>query len=113
MNLKHGVDATGVCPQIWYAAGVCKQLFTDRNYAFTITSMRDGVHSPHSKHYSGEAFDMRTRHLPPGVRSELFAKIKSVLDPLGFDTVDEHDTKRHWHCEWDPKPGEKWLTYAP
>lgn len=112
MKLKHGVITTGVCPQIWYALGVADQIFRRHNCTLIVTSLMDGTHMRQSKHGSGEATDLRTRDLTIEVGNILFRELKSFLDPLGFDTVDERTRPGapHFHIEWDPKPGEEWLT---
>ena len=62
-----------------------------------ITSGTDGVHKPNSRHYKGEAVDIRTANLPdPGA----FQKLLS--DALGqqFTVLDEGD---HLHVQ--PRKG--------
>lgn len=65
----------------------------------TITSAIDGKHSRGSKHYSGNAFDVRTFELSDADRE----KARSMMaDRMGedFDVVLESD---HIHVEFDPK----------
>ena len=110
MNIKTGVNTKNCSPQIWYATGVAEQVYHRYGYEFTITSMRDGTHFLKSKHYSGNAFDCRTRHLSLPTARLIFMELRKLLDPFGFDTVDEMETKSHIHVEFDPKAGEEWLT---
>jgi len=67
---------------------------------FCITSVIDGKHRPNSLHYSGLAFDLRTRHLKTedGVKN-VAAEIRGALG-REYDVVVEKD---HIHIEYDPK----------
>jgi hypothetical protein len=58
-----------------------------------ITSGSDGTHDPNSRHYRGEAVDIRTRTLanPEAVR----AKLAAVLGPK-FSVINEGD---HLHVQ--------------
>lgn len=65
----------------------------------TITAVFDGKHKSGSKHYIGDAFDLRIRHLNQLQKLELFELIKNKLGKK-FDVV-LHST--HIHIEYDPK----------
>lgn len=62
-----------------------------------ITSANDGAHMSESKHYSGEAIDLRSRTL-----RDVFAVAADLRSELGpdFDVCIEKD---HIHIEYDPK----------
>lgn len=63
----------------------------------TITSARDGKHKTNSLHYTGKAFDLRTKDVPDAVA------MREVLQQrLGhdFDVILEPD---HIHVEYDPR----------
>lgn len=64
-----------------------------------ITSAADGVHMPGSRHYTGEAIDLRIRSVDADKRVVLRAALQSVLGSL-FDVVLEVD---HIHIEFDPR----------
>ena len=68
---------------------------------FVITSGVDGNHYMHSLHYTGLAYDYRTRDLTPGQQKMWTALIEERLGP-DFDVVLEED---HLHVEYDPKSG--------
>jgi len=108
MKLKKSVITEGVCPQIWWVLGVLDHVY-EYNYGeeFVVTSLKDGAHSTHSKHYTGEAADIRTRNFTRGEVEELYGYLRRLIDPHGFDTVLESD---HIHIEWDPKSDEHWFT---
>lgn len=63
-----------------------------------ITSASDGQHMVGSKHYTGEAIDIRIHHLEMEDKRKLRAALASVLGP-SFDVVWESD---HIHVEYDP-----------
>lgn len=67
-------------------------------YTMTITSGRDGVHSKNSKHYTGDAIDIRTRDMSDV--KKVYAMLKENVDDKLFDVVLESD---HIHIEYDPK----------
>lgn len=64
-----------------------------------VTSLLDGVHSKNSKHYSGNAFDIRVWIYTQKQRNEVYNKLKKKLG-INYDVLDEQD---HLHIEWDEK----------
>jgi|GEM_PF-1375879 len=66
-----------------------------------VTSGFDGKHMTGSKHYEGNAFDMRSRiYTDPELRT-LLDNLRDNLGP-DYDVLDEVS---HIHIEYDPKPG--------
>lgn len=67
--------------------------------SFVVTSCNDGKHSRKSKHYRGDAFDIRIWTLPEDAR---IIAAERIADALGrdFDVVFEND---HIHVEYDPE----------
>ena len=65
-----------------------------------ITSGTDGKHMVGSKHYSGDALDIRSSNIPAGKLSPYVTALRGRLG-LDFDVVIESD---HIHVEFDPKP---------
>ncbi len=63
-----------------------------------ITAIFDGTHMDGSKHYEGNAFDMRRWHVGLRVK-EFIARLKTALGP-DYDVVNEPS---HIHIEYDPK----------
>jgi hypothetical protein len=64
-----------------------------------ITSILDGKHKPFSKHYEGNAFDIRIIQYLKTHITKLLEQLKKELGP-DFDVVLESD---HIHIEYDPK----------
>lgn len=98
MTLKAGVILDGISPQIVLAMIVADQCYGG---ALVITSVNDSKHMDTSKHYSGEAFDCRTKSA--GIDQTQAQKIVNAMkERLGadFDVVLEDD---HIHLEYDPK----------
>lgn len=69
-----------------------------------VTSGNDKVHARGSKHYSNDALDFRTKHLPKGIKAELVAMVKRRLG-RDYDVILEAEggVNEHLHVEYDPK----------
>lgn len=81
------IEAIAGAMRVWDAAGM---------QTLVITSACDGDHMPGSKHYNGDALDLRSRTL-----TDAFAVRDMLQDELGddYDVILESD---HIHVEWDP-----------
>lgn len=66
---------------------------------FLVTSCTDGKHMKGSKHYSGYAVDIRSRHLTEREIGILLSWFNACHDKQ-YDMVVEKD---HIHVEYDPK----------
>lgn len=98
--LKSSARITGVRPETLFAMRVAEGVFEDRKLGLmTITSCTDGKHSAGSKHYTGGAFDIRTRDIPQDQWQIVAGDIRERLGSE-FDVVVEKD---HLHIENDPK----------
>lgn len=73
----------------------CREI-QGENYIMTITSAKDGKHMSNSKHYSGNAIDIRTRDM-----KEINDTAREIKFELGedYDVIVEKD---HIHIEYDP-----------
>lgn len=83
-----------------YIEDICKEIEGVR-YEVTITSGTDGTHMKGSKHYSGNAIDIRSRDMmnKTKVARELDRQIK-LKYAFKYDVIEEKD---HIHIEYDPK----------
>lgn len=100
MQLKSNVKLALLKPQLLVAILVVEDIFKKAGIPFVITSVNDGEHMNGSKHYTGEAFDCRTKDINQAtLRHSILSSIKSQLD-RDFDIVDEGS---HFHIEYDPK----------
>lgn len=77
-------------------AGICKNVEGEK-YVMTITSAKDGIHMKNSKHYSGEAIDIRKLDM-----KNVNVVVEKIKEYLGknYDVINE---KTHIHIEYDPK----------
>jgi hypothetical protein len=102
--IKDGADLRGLSPEILDAAFLTARVFGAFGCPFVVTSGLDGEHMTGSKHYSGNAVDIR---LPTWYgRSEatndtVLAEIRLAVGK-DYDVVYERD---HYHVEYDPKNG--------
>ena len=99
MELKKGVKVKGIQPEILLGAMIAKSCFNDHGYQFILTAVTDGQHMEGSKHYIGQAIDIRTRHIPEDYRKTVTDDLKRRLT-VDYDVV-VHST--HCHLEYDPK----------
>ena len=113
IHIKPGVRLYGITPQMALAVliveGVWANAFPETDVV--ITAVMDGKHGPKSKHYQGNAVDLRIRNFA-GSEFEFDAEdyemakkaIELLRETLGleFDVVLEDD---HIHIEFDPDRG--------
>lgn len=106
MRLKKGVSLEGVTDITRKAIEEVDRIYKHSGLMLWITSGTeghdgDGVHKKGSKHYTGEAFDCRTRNIPGSLQAKKDIE-KTIKRALGedFDVVLEKD---HIHVEYDPK----------
>ncbi len=98
MRLKAGVKISGLQPEILFGIIIIKEVFRDYGLEFTLTSVTDGKHMVSSRHYIGQAADVRSRDIPEELIPQLLKTMKERLGEC-FDIVFEGD---HFHLEYDP-----------
>lgn len=76
----------------------------------TVTSVNDGRHMPGSKHYTGEAVDLRTWSLKNDQRVAEFIHRLATAIGDNFDIVLE---PTHIHVEYDPQTSAQNQTRGP
>jgi len=111
MRLKEGVKLTGLAPQMIVATVIANDEWK-KLAAFTVplatdmvwTSCNDRRHSYGSKHYAGDAVDVRTKTL---ARDKVRRFVDTVAANCGaeFDVVleDFNGVNEHMHMEYHPK----------
>lgn len=101
MIFKNGVKLSGLQPEIVTALIVANEVYRERGRpeGVTVTSVVDGKHMTGSKHYDGQAVDLRTFYFHPGIQLEICDMLRSRLTDE-YDVVLEKD---HIHLEFDPK----------
>ena len=99
MKLKSGVRVFGIRAETLLAINIVESVFQNEKQEFVITSLMEGKHSRGSLHYSGAAFDIRTRHLSEDSINKIY-KILKVSLGMDYDVIQE---KTHIHIEFQPK----------
>lgn len=101
MRLKSGVRIGGLHGEAIVALMITNALAESRGFELVVTSCCEGAHSTGSRHYMGQAFDVRVSTIPESMRANFR---NELADRLGadFDVVLEND---HIHVEFDPKKG--------
>ena len=95
-----------VRPYNLYIAAAAINVAIENNLSqdIVITSANDGKHMKNSKHYSGDALDIRSKAFGTTIDKKDF--IKKVLDRLGHSyqgiLEDEGNDNEHFHFEYDP-----------
>ena len=83
---------------------IVAELYRHHGHGWIITSINDGYHSHTSFHYSGNAIDYRTKHIPRDKVEDLAKDIKEALG-VDFDVILEslNETNEHLHVEYQPR----------
>lgn len=108
LKLKSNVKLSGLSTQVLLAIQVAHAIWAaDKEPEMVVTSINDSRHSLKSKHWTGDAFDLRVRDPISGkwvsmVPSKI-ARLRECLTD-DYDVVDETDGDGpHIHIEYDPK----------
>ncbi len=99
MRIKEGVRIAGARPELLFGLLVAEDVFRGRGFDLIVTSVLEGNHHAGSLHYKGLAADVRTRHLPEGMKRVLHDELQTALG-TDWDVVLESD---HLHLEYDVK----------
>lgn len=101
------VSLAGMVPQMFFSMMVVNDILQAIRIELVITSGSEAAtkHMKRSKHYTGEAYDFRSRDIKSLYNASehmihrIATQIRSALSK-DFDLVVESD---HFHIEWDPK----------
>ena len=102
MEIKEGVNLTGLRPEILLAVLAANRIWAGMGQTgqiLVITSALDRAHSHGSLHYTGCAVDFRTNYFTPEEAGEAHATLKMAMGAQ-YDVVLEAD---HIHVEFQPK----------
>lgn len=88
-----------VRPRNIVIAAAVANVSAEMETTLVVTAGIDGTHMEGSKHYSGEALDIRKFTLQSDQRKDFLVRIRKHLGP-SYDVVEEPD---HFHIEYDPK----------
>lgn len=81
------------------ALPVIDKVYNEYKEIAVITSAKDGHHMKNSKHYSGNAVDLRTRFWDKKTQIKVVALLQNTLGN-NYDVVLE---STHIHLEYDPE----------
>lgn len=100
--IKDGVVLKGISPEIVLGRCMLAETFTRHGIPLVITSCRDGKHMDGSKHYVGDAIDIRLASRYSSLSNIDLLLLNEGREALGnqYDFVLEQD---HYHLEFDPK----------
>jgi hypothetical protein len=84
-----------------------RELFGLPDEGLVITSGSDGQHMAGSKHYTGEAFDLRTKTLNATMRSTLMRELRRELGPQFTVLLEDAGTSNE-HAHVQVKKGATW-----
>lgn len=101
LSIKEGVRLSGIRPEMAIALQVAASAYAEMGHDAIVTSVCEGQHGRGSRHFSGCAIDLRTRHVDADVQMILAKKVGAALGD-DFDVVLE---STHLHIEFDPKTG--------
>ena len=102
IQVKQGVDLRGIGAEIVRGAVIMAGVLEAHGAKCLITSCRDSKHMEKSKHYIGDAIDIRLASRWVTTANIDLTVLNEARAALGdqFDLVLESD---HYHCEFDPK----------
>src|SRR3990167_5104235 len=91
----------GVQPRLLILAAAIANVARDLPHDVVVTAGTDGRHMAGSKHYSGEALDIRSKNFPSKrAKQEFIAAVLLRLGP-GYEMFLEHEggANEHFHLE--------------
>jgi hypothetical protein len=84
IKFKEGVRVgRGPSPRLVLALMVADQVYAEHGADCVVTSLDDSDHSTRSRHYIGEAVDLRVKHVSSDTADEIFDELFHRLLPLG------------------------------
>ena len=99
--IKPGVALEGLQPEISVAYTIACFVFMEYGSTAIITSGLEGKHKQGSKHYKGQAIDLRIKHMDERLWPVVAEALSKALGPQ-YDVILEVK-KLHIHVEFDPK----------
>jgi hypothetical protein len=106
LSFKHGVRIRGISPELIVGWSVANQVFDKFGFDCMVTSCNDRHHSRGSRHYRGDAVDLRSKHVPVEKKRQIEQEVQRRLAPLeDFDFFLEAagTDNEHYHLQFRPK----------
>lgn len=106
MYVKAGVNLAALTPRMALVLMVAERVFLMHGHEPTLTeNSSDGApHREHSRHFIGDAVDLRTNDINPTTAASIAASMQERLGS-DFDVVNENPddpVNCHLHVEFDP-----------
>lgn len=104
LTIKPGARILGLKNEMLLGVFIVNSVYEEFNLDCRITCGINGVHSPGSLHYTGNAVDFGVHNIAAEVRSEVHQAIKNALQ-TDFDVIWEKvgTPEEHFHVEYQPK----------
>lgn len=77
--------------------------FAHHGQECVVTSLGDGKHGEESLHPKGLAVDLRSKHLPSGLKQTILQALRIALPQCDILLEYEGQPNEHYHLEWDPE----------
>lgn len=104
MQLKNGVKIEGLKVEILLGLLILSDVFKTYDVPLVVTSALDGKHMHGSKHYQGQALDLRSKNASVDIQKKILAEGKEKLgENFDFILEGEGTDNEHLHVEFDPK----------
>jgi len=97
--------SANVTPKAVFIICACVNVAEALNLDIHITAVMNGKHMVGSKHYIGNAIDLRSKNFPTlEAKQDFLKKVLARLGP-GYEGFleDGKQLNEHFHFEWDPK----------
>jgi hypothetical protein len=104
LTTKPGVRFAVITPALLHMLGVLERLSHMLPglpaEGLVITAGSDGTHMAGSKHYTGEAIDLRTKTLTHVAKAALIDRLRAELGPQFTVLLEDEDRpNEHLHCQ--------------
>lgn len=95
---------SSVRPKNLVIAAACANAAEELKITAFITVGSNGKHMVNSKHYDGNALDIRSKNIPTPLKMIYLANVMDRLGKGYEGFLEDRDTKNeHFHIEYDPK----------
>jgi hypothetical protein len=110
LTTKPGVRFAVITPALLHMLAalerLSRELFGLPDEGLVITSGSDGTHMAGSKHYTGEAIDLRSKTMSPTIRGSFIKTLRAALGPQ-FTVLLEHVGEAQEHVHIQVKKGRQ------
>lgn len=110
LTTKPGVRFAIITPALLHMLGAVERLsrgmFALPEEGLVITAGSDGQHVPASRHYKGEAIDLRSKTMSATIRNGLMSNLRAELGPQ-FAVLLEDEGRPNEHIHVQVKKGRR------